>query len=284
MGDEHPVTRYEEPAAGVARVVLARPEKRNAQNKQMLYELNDAFDRAGHDDAVKVVILAADGPDFSAGHDLRDTRPIADFEPVTTWGGYRLPGVEGHMALEEELFLGLCWRWRDFPKPTIAQVQGRVILAGLMLVWPCDLIVASRDARFSDPAAAIGAPGGEFFVHAFELGPRVAKRMLFTGDEVTAEQAYRLGMVTDLVDRDDLERHTLELAEHIATRPSIGLKLVKQAVNQSVDAQGLRTAVQAAFSLHQLAHAQDRELGGDIVSGRMLDKVKADRSAGRTLA
>lgn len=276
---DYTLIRYEEPADGVARIVLARPEKRNAQNKRMLYELNHAFDRAGHDNAIKVVILGADGPDFSAGHDLRDVEPMAEFTPVTPWGGYDLPAAEGWIAMEQELFLGLCWRWRDFPKPTIAQVQGRVILGGLMLVWPCDLIVASRDARFSDPAALVGGPGGEFFVHAFELGPRLAKRMLFTADDVTAEQAHHIGMVTDLVERDDLEDYTLALASRIAQKPSFGLKLIKQAVNQSVDVQGIRSAVQAAFTLHQLSHAQDRELRGDVVGGRMLETVKRAREA-----
>ena len=99
--------RYEQPAEGVARIVLDRPDTRNAQDKRMTYELNDAFDVAARDDAVKVVILAADGPHFSSGHDLRDRQPIADFSPVGTSGGFSLPAAEGHMAFEEELYLGM---------------------------------------------------------------------------------------------------------------------------------------------------------------------------------
>jgi enoyl-CoA hydratase len=151
--------RYEPPKAGVARIVLARPETHNAQDKAMLYELNAAFDEAAADNEVRVVVLAADGTHFSSGHDLRDRSTLADFEPVSCWGGFDLPGAEGWMAVEEEIYLGFCWRWRNFPKPTIAQVQGKVIAGGLMLVWVCDLIVASNDAQFSDPVVALGLNG-----------------------------------------------------------------------------------------------------------------------------
>ncbi|MDQ1566368.1 MAG: enoyl-CoA hydratase [Actinomycetota bacterium] len=257
--------RYEQPAEGVARIVLAREETRNAQNKRLLYEVNDAFDAAGRDDAVKVVILAADGPHFSSGHDLRDKSRMDEFTPVSCWGGFDLPGAEGWMAVEEEIYLGLCWRWRNFPKPTIAQVQGKAIAGGLMLVWVCDLVVASSDAEFSDPVVAFGVNGVEFFTHAWELGPRRAKEMLFTGAPVTADEGRQLGMVNHVVERDDLGRFTLALAERIARQPSMGLKLAKQAVNQSLDAQGQWTAIQAAFSLHQLAHSHNMQVHGQIV-------------------
>ncbi|MEW6471469.1 MAG: enoyl-CoA hydratase [Actinomycetota bacterium] len=262
--------RYEEPAAGVARIVLARPEARNAQDRRLLYALNDAFDRAAQDDAVKVVILAADGPHFSAGHDLADFgvtpgSPAGGTDghrPVTCWGGFDLPGAEGWMAMEEEVFLGLCWRWRNFPKPTVAQVQGKAIAGGLMLVWVCDLVVAAADAEFSDPVVAFGVNGHEFFTHAWEVGPRRAKEMLFTGEPITAGEARALGMVNRVVAREELEDHTLALAERIARQPSMGLKLAKQAVNQSLDAQGQWTAIQAAFSLHEVGHSHNMQRFG----------------------
>ncbi|HET6471826.1 MAG TPA: enoyl-CoA hydratase-related protein, partial [Pseudomonadales bacterium] len=87
--------RYETPADGVARIVLAREAQRNAQDKRMTYELNDAFDRAARDSAIKVIILAADGPHFSSGHDLRDRASINDFRHVSTFGGFDKPGAEG---------------------------------------------------------------------------------------------------------------------------------------------------------------------------------------------
>jgi enoyl-CoA hydratase len=258
--------RYQELGEGVVRVVLDRPETRNAQDKRMLYELNDAFDRAGADDDVRVVVLAADGPHFSSGHDLRDAgSPMTVFRPVGCWGGFDLPGAEGWMAVEEEIYLGLCWRWRNFPKPTVAAVQGKAIAGGLMLVWVCDLVVASDDAEFSDPVVAFGVGGVEFFAHPWELGPRKAKEMLFTGDPVTAPDAHRLGMVNHVVPRDELEDFTADLARRIAAQPSMGLKLAKQAVNQTLDAQGQWTALQAAFGLHQIAHSHNMQRFGSLL-------------------
>jgi len=252
--------RYEQPAEGVARVVLARAETRNAQDRKMLYELDRAFGLAVRDDAIKVIIVAADGPHFSSGHDLRDRAQLSAFPTVTQWGGFGLPGAEGHMATEEEIYVGLCWRWRNLPKPTIAQVQGKVIAGGLMLVWPFDLVVASDDATFSDPAVAFGVNGHEYFVHTWELGARKAKEMLFTGAALGAEECHRLGMVNHVVPRAELERFTLDLAKRIATRPSMGLKLAKLAVNQTLDAQGQWNAIQAAFSLHHLGHSHAAEM------------------------
>jgi enoyl-CoA hydratase len=271
-----PRIRYEQPSERVARVVLARPETRNAQDKRMLYELNAAFDRAMHDDAVRVVILAADGPDFSSGHDLRDREQVQPEEAVGFAGNLERKAVEGYFAQEHERFLDLCWRWRNLPKPTIAEVQGRVIAGGLMLVWPCDLIVASEDATFSDPVVAFGANGHEYFVHAWELGARKAKEMLFTGERMTAAEAKQLGMVNRVVARDALPAETLALAERIAARPGFGLTLAKQAVNQSQDAQGIWTALQAAFSLHQLGHAHNKAVHGIIVDPDGAELIRAD--------
>lgn len=257
--------RYENPADGVARIVLARPEARNAQDKAMLYELNDAFDRACQDNNVKVIVLAADGPDFSAGHDLGDVdTPVDAFAPVGCWGDFDAPGAEGYLAKEQEYYLGLCWRWRNIPKPTIAQVQGRAIAGGLMLVWTCDLIVASDDAQFSDPVVAFGVNGIEYFAHVWELGARRAKEVLFTGAAISAAEAADIGMVTRVVGRADLERETLALARRIAERPMMGLKLAKMSVNQSVEAQGLWTAIQSAFSLHHLGHSHNMRVHGSL--------------------
>ena len=247
--------RYERPAERVARITLARPDIRNAQDRAMLYEINTALDIAMHDDEVRVVILAADGPHFSSGHHLGDASKIGEHgAPVMGVGGYDLPGAEGYMAQELEIYLCFCWRWRNLPKPTIAQVQGKVIAGGLMLVWPFDLIVASEDAEFSDPVVAFGVNGHEFFVHAYEVGHRKAKEMLFTGEAIGAREAKTLGMVNQVVAREDLESFTLAMAEKIGRRPSIGLKLAKMSVNQSLDAQGMWTAVQSAFGLHHLGH------------------------------
>lgn len=260
--ESYQTVRFENPEKSIARIVLARPDARNAQDRRMTYELNDAFDRAARDDEVKVIVLAADGPHFSSGHDLRDRSSMDDFETVSNWGGFGMAGAEGHQAVEEEIYLGMCWRWRNLPKPTIAQVHGKTIAGGLMLVWVCDLIVAADDASFSDPVVAFGVNGVEYFAHPWEVGVRKAKEMLFTGESISAEEALSLGMVNHVVARDELEAFTLELARKIVQRPSMGLRLAKQSVNQMQDAQGLWTALQAAMSLQQLGHSHNAQVHG----------------------
>jgi enoyl-CoA hydratase len=260
--DDAPRVRYETPAPGVARVVMARAEARNAQDKRMTYELNDAFDRACADDAVNCIVLAGDGPHFSSGHDLRDRSPLPR-GPVTPWGGsMRRPAAEGHMAFEQEVYLGMCWRWRNLPKPVIAEVQGRVIAGGLMLMWIADIIVASDDASFQDPVVAFGVNGVEYFGHPWEFGVRKAKELLFTGDVLTAQEAKGLGMVNQIVPRAELSATTLAMAEKIAKKPPMGLKLAKMSVNQAQDAMGFWNALQMAMSLQQLGHANNQERFG----------------------
>src|SRR5690606_13089593 len=192
-------------------------------------------------DDIAVIILAALGPHFSSGHDLREPDlmgKLGEFRTVGTWAQFSAGGAEGWMAREQELYRGFSERWRNIPKPTIAQVQGKCIAGGLMLVWPCDLIVASEDALFSDNTVSMGMTGVEFFGHPWELGPRKAKEMLFTSDFVTAQDAHRLGMVNQVVPAAELATFTLELASKIAAKPLFALKLAKEAVNAAEDAQG----------------------------------------------
>ena len=175
---------YATPSAGVAQITMNRPEMRNAQDLQMTYDLNDAFERAAADAAIKVIILAGADPHFSAGHDLsgKSSKTWEDFSQVTTWGSFDPPGAEGRYARESEIYLGMTERWRNVPKPTIAAVQGKCIAGGLMLAWACDIIIASDDAEFRDPVVEMGVCGVEFFAHPWEMGPRKAKELLFTAD------------------------------------------------------------------------------------------------------
>lgn len=259
---------YETPEPGIARIWLAREDKRNAQDTRFLYELNAAFDRAARDDAVRVIVLAARGAHFSSGHDLREDDPAAAMDrhaPVGTSNAHRRPGAEGRMSREEEIYTGFSERWRNIPKPTIAAVQGKCIAGGLMLCWPCDLIVASDDAEFQDLVLALGIPGVEWFAHPWELGTRKAKEMLFTGAPVGAAEAHRLGMVNRVVPRDRLEDETLALARAVARQPSFALKLAKQACNAAEDAQGRHVAMQLAFAMHHLAHSHAMELHGTSI-------------------
>jgi enoyl-CoA hydratase len=164
------------------------------------------------------------------------------------------------MSREEEIYIGFSERWRNIPKPTIAAVQGKCIAGGLMLAWPCDIIIASEDACFSDPVVSFGIPGHEFFSHVWEMGIRKAKEMLYTADEITASEALQLGMVNHVVPREELSEFTLNMARRIAQKSRFALKLTKKACNASQDAQGRSVAMQNAFHLHQLAHTHNLKL------------------------
>ena len=272
---DYQTIRYEQPLTGVARIVLARAAKRNAQNVLMLKEIDDAFRAAAKDDTVKVVILAADGPHFSSGHDLTDTDPYgsaAANDIGALWCGYGCAGAEAHMGYEKDYYLGLSERWRNFAKPTIAAVQGKCIAGGLMLVWPCDLIIATEDAEFCDNTVDMGICGAEFFNHPWEFGVRQAKELLFTASSIGARRAMELGMVNHVVPGDQLEVFALELAAKIAEKPLFALKLIKEAVNVAQDAQGRVDAMKTSFALHQLAHSHCMELYGLRIDPSFLEK------------
>jgi enoyl-CoA hydratase len=278
---EFQTIRYETPAQSVARIVLDRPQTRNAQDTRMLYELNDAFDLAAHDDDVKVIILAASGPHFSSGHDLRERntyQAMSDYRTVGTWCGFTCAGAEAQMAREKEIYIGFCERWRNIPKPTIAAVQGKVVAGGLMLIWPCDIIVASDDSQFCDPVVSFGVGGVEFFAHPWELGARKAKELLFTSDWLSAEEARQVGMVNRIVPRERLQEAVLEMAQKIAKKSLFALKLTKEAVNVADDVQGRVQAMQTSFALHQLAHTHNLKL-----YGMLLDPTGLPAEAARAL-
>ena len=166
------------------------------------------------------------------------------------------------MAREKELYQGLSERWRNLAKPTIAEVQGKCISGGLMLIWPCDLIVASDDATFADNTVTMGMTGVEYFGHPWELGARKAKELLFTADFISAQEARDLGMVNQVVPKEELTSFTLELANRIARKPLFALKLAKEAVNAMQDAQGRTSAMATAFAIHQLGHSHNMQLFG----------------------
>jgi enoyl-CoA hydratase len=241
----------------VARITLVRTEVANAQDTDLLYALNDAFDRAAHDDEVRVIVLDAEGKHFSSGHDLaeQDTAEhTRAHRTVGTMCGFGCAGAEAQMAREEEIYVGFSERWRNIPKPTIAAVQGKCVAGGLMLAWPCDLIIASDDASFSDPTVSFGVNGVEYFVHALELGTRKAKELLFTSEPISAQDAFALGMVNRVVPREELHDAAIALATQISAKSRFALKLSKLAVNAAEDAQGRVAAIQNAFALHQLGH------------------------------
>lgn len=265
----------------VAFVTMNRPRYRNAQNSRMTYALDEAFYRAVEDDDVSVIVLGGAGDHFSAGHDIgtpdRDMDVEYDRKASMWWSHVGKPGAESRYAREHEVYLGMCRRWRDIPKPTIAMVQGACIAGGLMLAWVCDLVIASDDAFFCDPVLKMGIPGVEYFAHPWVMGPRQAKEFLYLAQTVPAARAQEMGMVNRVVTRDDLLRTTTEVAEAVAGMPRLGLALAKRAINQCEDEMGLRNGMDSVFGLHHLAHAHNAEVLSDSVGGHGVASMKAAR-------
>jgi enoyl-CoA hydratase len=246
----------------IARIMLNRPDARNAQNRGLLVELNDAFLQAEADDAVRVVILGGTGPMFSSGHDLgskasrEEYMPGPNQHPTHKINGATRKGSESLMLQEWHYFYDNTRRWRNLRKITIGQAHGDVYAAGLMLLWACDLIVAAEGTRFADVVGArLGMCGVEYFAHPWEFGPRKAKELLLTGDSIDADEAHQLGMVSKIFAQDQLEERTMEFARRIAQLPTMTSLLIKESVNQSVDNMGFYNALNACFTLHELNHS-----------------------------
>ncbi|MHB9879339.1 enoyl-CoA hydratase [Pacificimonas sp. ICDLI1SI03] len=280
-----PEVRYEtdEPVTynvvdNVAWVMMNRVQYNNAQNSQMTYAIDAAFKRAVDDENVRAIVLGGEGKHFSAGHDIgtpgRDVSK--SFDRV-----HLLPdhvgkkGAEFLYTREQEVYLSMCRRWRDMPKPTIAMVQGACIAGGLMLAWVCDLIVASDDAFFQDPVAKMmGIPGVEYFAHGYELPTRVAKEFLLLGERMPADRAYNFGMVNKVVPREELREAVTAMAAKLAAQQQLGLWLTKQAVNHVDELRGKRAAMDAVFHMHHFAHAQN-----DLTTGHSLGGVTGKSAA-----
>lgn len=261
--DEYRFVTYETLDDGtIARIMLNRPDARNAQNRGMLVELNDAFLRAEADDQVRVVILGGNGKMFSSGHDLGSKVSVEEYtpgpnqHPTRAINGGTREGAEALMLQEWHYFFENTRRWRNLRKITIGMAHGDVYAAALMLLWSCDLIVAAEGTTFADVVGSrLGMCGVEYFGHPWEFGPRKAKELLLTGDSIDAEEAHALGMVSKIFPADDVNERTVEFARRIAERPTMAALLIKEAVNQTVDNMGFYNSLNACFTLHELNHA-----------------------------
>lgn len=261
--DEYRFVTYETLDDGtIARIMLNRPDARNAQNRGMLVELNDAFLRAEADDQVRVVILGGNGKMFSSGHDLGSKVSVEEYtpgpnqHPTRAVNGGTREGAEALMLQEWHYFFENTRRWRNLRKITIGMAHGDVYAAALMLLWSCDLIVAAEGTTFADVVGSrLGMCGVEYFGHPWEFGPRKAKELLLTGDSIDADEAHALGMVSKIFPADELADRTVAFARRIAERPTMAALLVKEAVNQTVDNMGFYNSLNACFTLHELNHA-----------------------------
>ena len=213
-------------ADGVLTITLNRPEARNALSESLMRALQLTLDEAVDDAGIKVIVIAANGPAFSSGHDLKEMsarrsdadRGLAYYRGVFAQCSHLMQTIVRH------------------PRPVIAQVQGVATAAGCQLVASCDLAVASTEARFATPGVNIGLFCSTPMVALSRAVPRkFAMEMLLTGEAVSAEEAQRLGLVNRVVAPADLANETQALARFIAAKPAASLKMGKQAFHHQLE-------------------------------------------------
>ena len=241
---------------GVALVTLNRPEKLNALGPRIVHELIHLVERSERDDAVKVLVFTGTGRAFSAGADLTADR--SETAALDEAVGYRhvKEGVIGHWGV---LFTALA----RYPKPIIAAVNGIAAGAGLSLSLVADIRIASTEARFISVfvrRALVPDTGASFHLPQI-IGASRALEMMFTGDEVSAEQAERWGLVNRVVAADQLLPETLALAARIAAGPSIAIELTKRLITDQTRVGFGRQMQSEAWAQTVVGSAEDRNEG-----------------------
>lgn len=205
---------------GVLRITLDRPARRNALGETMLAELQTALDAANTDPAVRVVVIAANGPAFSAGHDLKElTAHRGDSD-----GGRAYFATV--MANCSRLMMSIV----ALTKPVIAEVEGIATAAGCQIVASCDLAIAAHTARFATPGVDIGLFCSTPAVAlSRNIGVKAAMEMLLTGDGIDSTRALEIGLVNRVVPADRLREQTTALAREIASKSPLTLAIGKAA-------------------------------------------------------
>ncbi|WP_070377343.1 enoyl-CoA hydratase [Rhodococcus sp. WMMA185] len=206
--------------SGIAFVTLNRPEQRNPLSLEAMRDVTKELRRLGGDDAVRVVVVGASGPVFSAGHDLKE--------------------MVGRTLEEERAIFDACVEMmqavQEIPQPVIASVQGAAVAAGCQLVASCDLVVASSNAVFGTPGVKIGLFCSTPMVALSRaIGRKRAMQMLLTGQNIDADTAADWGLVNLVVPAEDLDAQTRELAEQIVAASPLTVRIGKQAFYHQID-------------------------------------------------
>lgn len=215
-----------EDTSGTTILTLNRPAARNSLSEAMLASLSDTLTNIAHDRNVRAVIIAANGPAFSAGHDLKELN------------ARRSDADRGRAYFES--IMGLCSRMMQqivtLPQPVIAAVQGTATAAGCQLVASCDLAVASRAAKFATPGVNIGLFCSTPMVALSRNVPRKnAMEMLLTGEPIAADDAARIGLVNHVVEPGSEREAALELAKKITAKSALTLKIGKEAFYRQIE-------------------------------------------------
>jgi len=217
-----------EDVAGVAVLTLNHPQTRNSLSEAMLEALGDALTAIAHDDTVRAVVLAANGPAFSAGHDLKElNRHRADADRGRAYFKHMMTTCSTMMQQIVAL-----------PQPVIAAVQGPAMGGGFELVLACDAVFASEESRFSLPEVNLGLlPGGGGTQKLTRLLGRLrVKEIIMTGRTISSREAATVGLVNNVVPAHQVLPVALEYARLISTKPALAIKLAKRLVNGGTDA------------------------------------------------
>ena len=211
---------------GVLCLILNRPSARNALSSELMSALQAALEGAARDDATRVIVIAAEGPVFSSGHDLKELAALR---------GDKDKGAGAYAALFTQCSAMMQAIVRN-PKPVIAQIQGIATAAGCQLVASCDLAIASSSARFATPGVNIGLFCSTPMVAlSRNVGRKAAMEMLLTGDMIDGEEARRIGLINRVVAPEILESETMALAQRIAGKPRATIKTGKEAFYRQLE-------------------------------------------------
>ncbi|HXW42283.1 MAG TPA: enoyl-CoA hydratase/isomerase family protein [Xanthobacteraceae bacterium] len=235
MSEPYQTIRLEKSGA-VALLTLARPERANAIDKEMLDELQRALDAVERDDEIRAMVVKGAGGNFSSGFDLKEqmeTRPS---------------GFDAWRQILDRDFSAVTRFWH-LNKPTIAAVQGYCLAGGCELALCCDITIAAEDAIFGEPELKFGA-GVVVMILPWLVGPKRAKEIILTGaDRITAAEAARIGLINRVVPSDQVETAALALARHIAVIDPALVQATKKAINHSFEVMGLVEALDAALDI-----------------------------------
>jgi enoyl-CoA hydratase len=239
------VVIIDDPAPGVRRITLNRPEKRNALFHTLRGEILSALREADADENVRVTILRAAGPAFSAGYDIGGGNEGLDPPFYTAGGDGQWPRhvTEGWMSI-----------W-DLAKPVLAQVHGYCLAGGSELATGCDLIYVAEDAQIGYPAVRFGVPDMHF--HPWTMGMRKAMEAMLTGDSMSGVEAVHVGWANAAFPIDELEEAVLNVAKRIAGIPSDIVQINKRVVHRQMEVMGLRTGIRIGTELCALGTRQE---------------------------
>ena len=238
------VILIDDPALGVRRITMNRPEKRNALFHPLRGEILAALREADEDETVHVSIIRGAGKAFSAGYDLGGGNEGLEMPFFTAGGDGQWPRhvTEGWMSI-----------W-DLAKPVIAQVHGYCLAGGSELASGCDLIYVAEDAQIGYPAVRFGVPDMHF--HPWTIGMRKAMEAMLTGDSMSGVEAVSLGWANAAYPVDELDQQVVEIASRIAKLPPDIVQINKRVVHRQMEVMGMRTGIRIGTELCALGTRQ----------------------------